>query len=155
MCEVNSSINCCGIVELADIQNKDSVECLMELGRDVAQGFYNDKGVYINNQTLDPHQDLECAFVIFSDANETGYAYGQPLADLIQKEKLGRVSQVWDKENPNSNNDLTLWVWTPNRKRYIAWFNKQKEAESAPKQPSRPDQENASTNIGLRPFSRL
>jgi hypothetical protein len=44
----------------------------MELGRDVAQGFYNDKGVYINNQTLDPAQDLECAFVIFSDANETG-----------------------------------------------------------------------------------
>jgi hypothetical protein len=59
------------------------------------------------------------------------------------------VIKYGTKENPNSNNDLTLWVWTPNRKRYIAWFNKQKEAESAPKQPSRPAQANATTDLSI------
>lgn len=48
-------------------------------------------------------------------------AYGQPFADFIVEEKLGTVVHIPPAENPNTGNEVEMWVWTPDMEALEKW----------------------------------
>lgn len=57
-------------------------------------------------------------FAIFSESNFTwnyhhGMTdYGQKLAAYIKQHKLGKVTKSNTAQNPNSGNNVTVWIWS-------------------------------------------
>jgi len=58
-------------------------------------------------------------FLIFSDNTQ---GIGVQLAEFIKKHRLGSViqSKGW-RYNPNSGNDIKVWLWAPNWKRVFSF----------------------------------
>lgn len=102
---------CCGIKEIADIyeSNKDNTEILQELCE-----------TRIGDENYPP-------YYFFSDTNEDNikFEYGKSLVKYIRDNKLGNIiSTIPIKNNPNSGNDLKMWVWVVNPKALIKWWKK-------------------------------
>lgn len=78
----------------------------------------------------DPAQYSRFRFAIFSEAHrpgltdETGPKYGRDFAALIRECKLGDVIETGKHINPNSSNNLRVWVWTVDHTALVAWFKK-------------------------------
>lgn len=61
--------------------------------------------------TAAPWARVTHAHVIFSDtANAT--SPGHKLAAFIEQHKIGEVIKSGHRKNPNSGNDIVVWVWT-------------------------------------------
>lgn len=59
---------------------------------------------------------IGCRFLIFSDkVNKTkGYeSGGQKLAKEIEDNRLGDLTKSTEGVNPNSSNNIAVWVWNP------------------------------------------
>lgn len=67
------------------------------------------------------------AYYIFSDTGNANY--GRKLANYIQRNKLGTTITTRVKRNPNTNNKVTVWLWSINRQRTTTLFNKRFKAE--------------------------
>lgn len=106
--EINS-LSCCGIDEMANIVDNDR-----DPQFSVATYARNGGG----------------AFALFSSiTNGRGEAKsaGKQLADYIEKNKLGTVVRVGRSRNPNTDNMLTMWVWTVDQKALAAWKRKSQD----------------------------
>ena len=93
MSEQHNSFACCGIAELANICDDESpVESILSV-----EGP-NDQGV-----------------IIFSDIGTTHYRHGLALAKYIEEHKLGSVTGIAPTLNPNTDNKIRVWMWSPIR----------------------------------------
>ena len=163
-CYLTRTIDCCGIVELAQLNKAKSPEDALIgilrsnpppealsklLGIKTIPGWWRETFVYINptkkgGEYEKRHSgwDLRpaCAFVVFSDHNAMyeldeerdiieKRLYGKPFADFLTKNKLGTVVHVGHQKNPNSGNNVDMWVWTPNEKAVMAWAKKNYKPE--------------------------
>lgn len=101
---------CCGLIELASI------------GQD-ATPHDSLKSAMINGP-------FRCAFVIFSVITPRKEV-GERLKEYIEKEKLGEVVyQTAPTTNPNSGNDLIVYLWHVNCPRLDDYYLKHNIAEA-------------------------
>ena len=99
---INSSIDCCGISELADIQYSNRPE-------DAIIRVYKE----VHNQGI----------ILFSEANEEGSwsGMGNKICDYIREHKLGTVTQHVTCVNPNTSNYIRAYLWRVNRTNMMRW----------------------------------
>jgi hypothetical protein len=114
---INDSLNCCGINELAEIQDCDDAKHVLE---EVAEGHK----IKFGERSGAWDQDLLACHFIFSQAYKHS-PYGEELAKLIKKLKLGRLTSSGWKINPNSGNPVKVWIWTPSYRRLREWYEKE------------------------------
>lgn len=109
-----SSLDCCGIKELADIYTEDGhPEKMVKL---------------VNTESL--------AFVVFSDINDgddRNFEAGEALAAYIAEHNLGTVVAAGQRENPNSGNQLRAWLWNVDKGAMTAWNKGPGKKVRAPK----------------------
>ncbi len=86
-------LGCCGIGELSNFTDPKNSVCYV--AGEIANYRFN--GTYI----------------IFS---RTGVSGGKPLADYITEHKLGELTTLGAKQNPNSGNALKVWLWKIDRR---------------------------------------
>lgn len=139
MCDLDiNNTSCCGVDELhgiADESPEDILEALVkelyhpprpELSFDYKQSRSVKTGRTI------PEKWTTNSFYIFTQANNTeddDYSdYGEELAEFIHKHKLGEVATSATRRNPNSDNDVTVYVWAVDREAFHK-FAKQKYLE--------------------------
>jgi hypothetical protein len=67
---------------------------------------------------------LYFSHVVFSEAKDGAGAYGEQFAAYIKKNKLGDVVASQRRVNPNSGNQVKLWVWTLNKQELVKWAAK-------------------------------
>lgn len=104
--ELTKIHGCCGVYELHDLNELAPVDLLF--------GFLSEK-------------EDNTPFVIFSDAvrDELGDAFDEPrgleLAKFIKDNKLGTLFATPERHNPNSGNNIILWVWEPDYDALTKW----------------------------------
>jgi len=64
---------------------------------------------------------LYFSHVVFSEARDGNGGYGERFAAYIKKNKLGDVVASQRRVNPNSGNQVKLWVWTLNKQALVKW----------------------------------
>ena len=106
-------LECCGIKELDGIKESENTAKRSVLYIAGAQ------------RVAEKEDDGdEFAFIIFSDTYSA--PRGKALANYITKNKPGSIRKTLSRENPNSGNDLTVWVWAIHQNNLKAWFKKNK-----------------------------
>lgn len=99
------STECCGIRELNNIMECSTAR---EAVVDAAEEWYEN--------------GKDGAYIFFSTTNES--RIGHAIAIYIEKYKLGVVHKTHPTRNPNSENMLTMWVWTVNKANFQAFWHK-------------------------------
>lgn len=95
---------CCGIRELDGVASSSSArECVI----DAAEKWHE--------------EDMDGAFIYFSTVHTDR---GAEVGAYIRKYKLGVVTKMRPTLNPNSDNMLSMWVWTVNKKNFLAYWHK-------------------------------
>jgi len=56
------------------------------------------------------------AFVMFSDTDHDGNRGGNALAAYIRENQLGDIVEAGPRMNPNSGNQIKMWIWSPPHK---------------------------------------
>jgi hypothetical protein len=116
-CYITGSKISCGINEIYGLNlgyfkdlvgaNKHSQAKFLELqnsNRASGQG-----SAYVYSQTLSPNQAY-----IFSD---TTYGQGKVIAQFIKDNDLGEIKEHGSWRNPNSGNQIFMWLWNYNGKK--------------------------------------
>ena len=62
-------------------------------------------------------------FMFFS-VTSSNKKKAEALVSTIKKDKLSTVRKTRQRRNPNSGNDLIMYMWTINRDKLSAWRNK-------------------------------
>jgi hypothetical protein len=121
------SLDCCGINEFSGIQWDDSpadcIQCVLDEWFQRTEKFNEKTGRWEESK----HRILQpgCCHIIFSDANDKTRKYGDNLRAYITKHKLGRVVKTRGARNPNSENTVECFVWTPNMRNLERYAKKQ------------------------------
>src|SRR5882672_8752359 len=85
-------LQCCGVTEINNLSGFPKAEVALK-------EFIRNPG------------NFDKAFVLFSSTGP----YGRAFKDLIQSKGFGSVVEVGPKRTPNTGNQLTLWVWSPDQ----------------------------------------
>lgn len=112
--EVLRSTHCCGVDEV-DGLHKDPKTTMLRICRDK---------YCPSNHYDEDDEGLEQAFILITDAVEN--QRGESLVKFIRENHLGRVVGTVPKVNPNSENLIQAWLWSPNESKLKEWFNKNK-----------------------------
>jgi len=111
-----TSLACCGIKEFGGLSNYTSAKAAMT---DFCKGWSPTRDPSYGNYS----PNFNCAFAIFSEAG-SGATYGTKFAAYITKNKLGEVTEVPGKRNPNSGNNVRPFVWALDAKALQTWAQK-------------------------------
>ena len=95
---------CCGIRELDGVMEQSAEESVT----DAAQAWFED--------------DMDGAFIFFSVTNNS--SRGRDMVEFIEKHDLGTVAKMRPTINPNSDNMLTMYVWTVNKSHFKSFWHK-------------------------------
>src|SRR5687767_4261203 len=98
----------CGVHQLYELHRPPSAILKDVLLNDVwgfqSSGLESWTSFCYSNKTF----DCKRAFFMFSD--NTVRSYGIRFAECIKKEKLGYIIETEPRRNPNSGNDIIVWV---------------------------------------------
>jgi hypothetical protein len=106
MPEIERSHFCCGVREIGELDNK---------GADVVRAIY----AGINK---DDGPDLDGAFWWWAD--NTDSENGRKLAAYFKKYELGKVTKMGAAHNPQSGNELEMWVLELDHDALDKWIEK-------------------------------
>jgi len=106
MTEIKST-ECCGIKEINGLHRKTK-----RLMLSVCYSFFE--------------CDDDAAYLFFSDIVPN--RGGLMLAQFIKAHKLGTVHYTGQHENPNSGNQLGMWIWTVDRGGLRDWWYENKKS---------------------------
>ena len=116
-------LQCCGVKEIIGLSNVSTAE-YKEVIKRLALSIF--------------HEDHGCAFYLFSQATNSDdpktsttnkVKYGEKFREFIESEKLGTVIETATEINPNSFNNLKVWLWTVDRDRLTELTGVKKEAK--------------------------
>lgn len=134
---IEESAISCGVNQICEfptgrISNKKLRTILFKVGQD----FWNDwakEGEYVGNwpnqryvrfnpPRYKDEEDLHpcCAFLLFS--HKASNKVTQRFAELIEAEKLGDVWRSEPSKNPNSGNDIVVYVWKVDKDNFKKWY---------------------------------
>lgn len=104
-----TTIQCCGIKEMHGIQN---VHIIQDNDDRVRYEPQTPEELIPQIQALYNACGRPRPFLIFSDSTGKSQTSGKPLADYIEKHKLGTVHRSTMEYNKNSGNNLVVYLWT-------------------------------------------
>lgn len=123
---------CCGIREISGLVNfqGDSEQAMLAACfRLMPEPFGTRSTPYGRFMTPDL---MRFRYFIFSQAGRLQRnRYGTQFAAYIEKMGFGTVIQTDNQVNPNTGNEVIVYVWTINREALITWFNRQIAAFNA------------------------
>ncbi len=96
--------SCCGLREFHNLV-EDARENMLRLS-----------GLWLQENT---HGDTYGAFIVFSDHTES--PRGSDLASFILENELGTIQQTEPRHNPSSDNDLVVYLYTPDNDAMRTW----------------------------------
>lgn len=102
--------SCCGVDEITSLNSKPE-QTLLEVCED-KYSAWGDGAVH--------------AFLIFTDAVK--YKHGAQLEKYIIKHKLGTIYKTAkSRRNPNSGNQIMVYIWAPNERTLKRWYKANKD----------------------------
>jgi hypothetical protein len=115
--------SCCGLYELFELNQDRSAE--QTLKQFVQKSGYKYKPLWTDNDEY----DKPFSHVIFTAAHQRKAkfddpehpSYGTRFAEFIKANKLGSVTESATTENPNSGNQLRVYVWAVDWTKVKAW----------------------------------
>lgn len=118
-------VNCCGIREISGLvyfKGKPEVAMLAVCNRMLPEPILDNTKPY---EYLLHFNSMRFKYCIFSQAGRRDrYTYGERFKEFIEKMDFGTVIQTENGNvNPNSGNELVVYLWTINREPLIVWFN--------------------------------
>lgn len=112
--EIQGLPGCCGVKELTNLVARN--DALLNMQDFVYRAYSKE------------HQlNGRFRYALFSEANSQGFnskTYGHLFAELITREKLGTLIETERNVNPNSGNDVKVWVWTVDHNAVREWGNR-------------------------------
>lgn len=86
-------LECCAVAEYDGLEpdTKDNL-------RNIFESWFIDR-------------DFNGTFILFTDVSSRNYQRGDSLTELIRAKKLGSVRTLGPKKNPNSTNDVKVYLW--------------------------------------------
>lgn len=112
--------DCCGIRELTEVMGSETAR---DAVIDAAEGWFE--------------KDMDGAYIFYSVTSDS--KIGHAIESYIGKYKLGMVHKTHSTRNPNSENMLTMWVWTINKTNFKAYWHSTKRYAKKYKNDSSPD----------------
>ncbi len=100
------AITCCGVLELDGIMQ---CETAREAVVDAAEGYFEEMGYH-------------AAYIIYTTTGDS--RIGHAMTRYIAKYRLGTVHKTRPTVNGNTNNIVTMWVWTVNKKGFESFWHK-------------------------------
>lgn len=94
---------CCGVKEASGLYGKSTLENLKRICSD----RYS--------------RGINSAYIIITDTVESGR--GGELVDLIRSGDFGTIIEAPTEVNPNSNNEIGIWIFIPNDEKLITLMN--------------------------------
>ena len=127
-----SNLRCCGVKEIAGLSFTTSAQHAIRQFGDLT---YYRQVKDCNNKIL-PAPFENFRYVMFTQANMPGgmAKYGDSFAAFIQKHKLGSLVETPYNLNPNSGNQVKVWLWTvdhPKVKALLAKLHKEPAVDIA------------------------
>lgn len=127
MASFSGGTACCAIDEITGLEHDKTPEKALKglFARYLRYGQYPEKNIdafYIFSGVVkyeDPKEDWD----------KTGIKYAQNLAELIKREKLGRIATLpaeWNRVN-HPDHKVKVYLWRPDPIRLIAWMKNYKE----------------------------
>ena len=115
---IRHNLACCGVAEISGLRRYSTPENAMRSFAKVAQAK---RGVLFTDFLGMTHYTNQRgrAFVMFSGVEQA--AYHTKFASLIRRAKLGTVTTLAPRDNPNSGNMLKVYLWAPDWMRIEAW----------------------------------
>lgn len=108
--KIQQLAGCCGIKELTDLVAKG--DPVLNMKDFVSQAY--DRELF----------NGKFRYGIFAEANQfdsNAKTYGRQFAKLIIDNKLGTLVETERNVNPNSGNEVKVWVWTINHEAVKKW----------------------------------
>lgn len=124
-----SQLECCGVKEAHGIQEiTDPKHNLLSICKRFVMNYTGDSYSYYARCRPMRLTMITCAHIVFSQAvgrNHGGNMgnYGEALAKFITEHNLGEVIETNPTRNPNSGNRVTAWLWTPNKRGLVKFWN--------------------------------
>lgn len=110
-------LTCCGVFEISEL-------CFHKSPREAMTAFVQ---VVLGPSHGILYNPSRFAYVMFTAAGkEKPLVYGEKFKAYIVKEGLGTVVETGVNLNPNSNNQLKVFLWTVNHPALAAWAVKYK-----------------------------
>ena len=129
---------CCGVKELNRLSDYNTPRSALEgfgtaiynVDRYKETGYREHKGEPLVQRDNFRYAVFTCAW----SRSSMPKTYGQGFADYIIKHNLGEVIETGVHINPNSNNNLKVWLWTVDHDAVRKHLNmpKPKDANAAP-----------------------
>lgn len=120
------TMSCCGMRDLSGLSaHRTAKDAMIEFVRTSCPNasYYN-----WDTRKCEKLRRLNFSHVIFSEANDELYRYGESFATYIRRNKLGTVIASERRVNPNSGNRVKFWVWTLHKQNLVNWANRNTEA---------------------------
>lgn len=111
---INESL-CCGVREIHELSDYQDPEQFLLCHLCVDEKDWGNR--YNRSTTVIPGN---FRYAYFTQAGE-GSTYGTSFAEYIKKHQLGEVIETAFNVNPNSGNQLKMWVWTVNHDALKTW----------------------------------
>lgn len=103
------STQCCGLREIEQLSGRTPKKSMKLVCNDLINGF--------DGRTSG-------AFILFTGIKRS--KYGEKFQEFIEQNELGEVIVTKEKKNPNSGNNLKVWVWAIEPKKLKKWYLKNK-----------------------------
>ena len=123
-----TNMMCCGVKELSGLSTcRDATDAMLQFG----------KLTHLRVVRDDDGKEVKAPFdrfryVVFTQAKKAD-GYGIRFAELIEDQGLGEIIETKFRVNPNSGNNVKVWVWTVDHKAVKEWLDKNaKGLEVAP-----------------------
>lgn len=122
--EINQ-MGCCAFNEIVDLSdNYSAANAMRDFCSDVIEEQYDTRRNLVK-EVLNPG-----AFYIFTaivkSNDRTAGTYGHNFADLIRKNKLGKLKLTMKRLNRKNEpgHQIQGWIWAPSKKALTAWWAK-------------------------------
>ena len=112
------NLSCCGVKEIRGLSYSGSAsEAFREFGKLTFQRTQLDLQGNPQPAPIDKFR-----YVLFSQAGKPEYEYGTAFAEFLREHNLGTILETSFNLNPNSGNQLKVWLWTVDWGAVKAWF---------------------------------
>lgn len=122
--------HCCGVMELHGISWTGTAEDTI---RAFAYNFSSNANKWDKKVSGRFYRTRLNAFYILTAVVENRYGakstYGQDLVAYIKEHKLGEIVESPVRKNPNSKNNVQVWVWAPSRDGLANWWKARMTAQ--------------------------
>lgn len=108
-----TGLQCCGVKEIGGLRNIGNTPGTFD-------GFERELRIFVSSYK---DGNITNAYFIFTAVVQHGSPpYGEAFKAFILKNNLGEVQETSVNKNPNSGNQLRVYLWTVDQRNLKAWY---------------------------------